>query len=193
MTSRYISTKETAQIIRKRLKTQFPNTKFSVRYQSYSMGSHVNVSWTDGPTQSDITESVGCFYGSGFDGMCDSSYTVSHWLQPDGTVTFAHSSGTATQPEVDEPAPPNAELVHFGGSSPSIYRTESAKFIEDVKCCYALLDPSERSALMEKSNCTRVLSPYEMPDSWSMEDPNLSDFGDKAERLFEQMARSIPA
>jgi hypothetical protein len=47
---------ETAKKIRAGLKEKFPHTKFSVRSKSYSMGSSVDVSWTDFPTPSMVNE-----------------------------------------------------------------------------------------------------------------------------------------
>lgn len=38
----------TAKKIRKELKTKFPGQKFSVRSDNYSLGSSVNVQWTNG-------------------------------------------------------------------------------------------------------------------------------------------------
>ena len=44
-----IDTKEMAKLVRKELKTHFPRHKFSVRIERYSMGSSINVTWTDRP------------------------------------------------------------------------------------------------------------------------------------------------
>ena len=50
MQTRYISTTETAKIIRQELAKAFPGIKFSVKSKSYSGGSSIDVGWTDGPT-----------------------------------------------------------------------------------------------------------------------------------------------
>lgn len=57
----YESATETAKKIRATLKVNFPNTKFSVRSQSYSGGSNVNVSWVDMPLKDDVEKVVNQF------------------------------------------------------------------------------------------------------------------------------------
>jgi hypothetical protein len=47
--SKWVPVAETARQIRAALKASFPHVKFSVRSKSYSMGSSVDVHWTDGP------------------------------------------------------------------------------------------------------------------------------------------------
>lgn len=46
----------TAKKLRKELKEAYPNTKFSVRSEKYSMGTSINVSWTDGAAQDKVEE-----------------------------------------------------------------------------------------------------------------------------------------
>ena len=53
---RTLDVKELAGLIRKALKQSFPGVKFSVRSDRYSMGSSVNVSWTDGPTNKQVND-----------------------------------------------------------------------------------------------------------------------------------------
>jgi hypothetical protein len=62
---------QTAQKIRKVLKSAFPGVKFSVTSSSYSMGSSVYVSWTDGPFSSQVNEILNQFSSGSFDGMQD--------------------------------------------------------------------------------------------------------------------------
>ena len=45
---------ETAKAIRKELKAKFPNIKFSVRSESFSMGNAVNVKYTDGVPREEV-------------------------------------------------------------------------------------------------------------------------------------------
>lgn len=73
-TAEYIPTVEVAKIIRRELATKFPGVKFSVRSHSYSMGSHVSVGWTDGPSERLVDAVVGKFSGKTFDGMDDSTH-----------------------------------------------------------------------------------------------------------------------
>jgi hypothetical protein len=52
--TKYETAAETAKKIRVALKAKFPSVKFSVRSDSYSMGSSVRVAWTDGPTAKQV-------------------------------------------------------------------------------------------------------------------------------------------
>jgi len=76
----YLSAAETAKVVRKLLKTAFPGIKFSVRSETYSMGSSVRVSWTDGPTTGQVDHVVGFLAGSEFDGMIDLKINVTFAL-----------------------------------------------------------------------------------------------------------------
>ncbi|MFH1613307.1 MAG: LPD29 domain-containing protein [bacterium] len=71
---KYIKTTEVAKLIRIELKKKFPNTIFSVRSESYSGGSSIDVKWTDGPSIPKINKIIKKFEGSGFDGMTDYKY-----------------------------------------------------------------------------------------------------------------------
>ncbi len=61
---------ETAKLIRKELKAVFPGIKFSVRSKYFSMGSSVNISWTDGATKKEVESVV-----SKFEKVCVDEYT----------------------------------------------------------------------------------------------------------------------
>ncbi len=74
----------------------FPHFKFSVRLERYSGGSHVNISYVDGPPTKAVEAVVSPFYGRGFDGMTDS--------------TTYHDSEIGGQ------------RYRFAGSAPSVYR-----------------------------------------------------------------------
>lgn len=65
--TQYISSTETAKLIRQNLKAAFPATKFSVR----KGGNSVRVEWVDGPTTSDVDKVAKDFEGQTFDGMRD--------------------------------------------------------------------------------------------------------------------------
>lgn len=67
----YISSTETAKLIRQALKESFPGVKFSVKTSKYSGGSSINVSWTDGPTSHQVDSIVKKFNGSYFDAITD--------------------------------------------------------------------------------------------------------------------------
>jgi len=62
---------ETAKEIRKELKVNFPNVKFTVRSEGFSMGDAVNIRYEDGPTTDKVEEIVNKFQYGHFDGMTD--------------------------------------------------------------------------------------------------------------------------
>lgn len=126
----YLTAAETARLIRAQLKREFPGVKFSVRSKSYSMGASINVSWTDGPSKPRVEQVTSGFEGGGFDGMIDLAYSVSSWLLPDGSATWARSPGTegsmGMHQAYDYPPPtPGARLVHFGADSVFLERSYS--------------------------------------------------------------------
>lgn len=90
----YISTTDTAKLIRATLKAKFPKTKFSVRSSKYSGGSSIRISWMDGPTTKMVDAYVQAFSGGGFDGMIDMKYHSDSWLYPNGMASFMSTSGT---------------------------------------------------------------------------------------------------
>ena len=82
----YVSTTDTAKLIRKSLRAAYPEHKFSVRSDSYANGSSIRVSWTDGPTEKEVDALVGEYAGASFDGMTDSkSYRTTTIEVEDGT------------------------------------------------------------------------------------------------------------
>jgi hypothetical protein len=110
----YIDTADCAKLVRRALKANFPGVKFSVRSSVYSMGSSINVGWTDGPTASAVDAVVRCYSGSGFDGMIDLKYNKARWLLSDGTVAGTVSGGTTgSVPAVNDPQPLGGRLVDF--------------------------------------------------------------------------------
>ena len=95
METRNLTLKETAKLLRVALKKNFPGVKFSVRSESFSMGSAIRVNYTDGPLQSDVESVVNCYAYGGFDGMIDLSFHVNHWMnEKTGEVVNASSGGT---------------------------------------------------------------------------------------------------
>lgn len=103
MTTRYLSTAETAKLIRAELRLAFPGIKFSVKC---TRGGSVNVAWTDGPTSKQVDAIVGKFAGSYFDGMTDYK----------GSVT----------------ANLNGERVNFGADFVFTYREVSDELLSRV-------------------------------------------------------------
>ena len=158
----YVTTPDTAKIIRKALKEAFPDTKFSVRCKSYSGGSSIRVCWTDGPISSDVNEVVSRFQGSWFDGMQDLKYYRTHMFQ--------------------------GQEVHWGPDYVFADRTVSAAFVDGVKASYAELTAHERYKLLCE---TGVIWHASMKDGTSLNDPDLEDLGDDARTVFTALALRI--
>lgn len=62
---------EVAKLLRIELKAAFPETKFRIKSESYSMGNSVNIYWTDGPTRDQVREFAAKYEAGHFDGMTD--------------------------------------------------------------------------------------------------------------------------
>jgi hypothetical protein len=62
-----LTTTAAAKAIRTELKAAFPGIKFGVRSHHYS----INVSWTNGPTQNQVSEITWKYSNGRFDGMID--------------------------------------------------------------------------------------------------------------------------
>jgi len=133
----YLGVVDTAKLVRKALKREFPGFKFSVRSDSYSMGASIDVSWTDGPTEAQVDEIVSDYRGSRFDGMIDLKYGVAHWLTPDGVATvqrtYGHSyNGPQGNEEVTPERPEGAVAVHFGADYIHTRRTVTPEFLASL-------------------------------------------------------------
>lgn len=84
-----------AKAIRTELKKLFPDIKFSVRSDSFSMGNSVDVSWTDGPTTDQINDVIKKYQYGSFNSMEDIyEYTNSRddipqakWISANRTVS----------------------------------------------------------------------------------------------------------
>lgn len=70
-----------AENIRRELSRAFPSQKFSVKSESFSMGSSIHIVWEDGPTQAEVEKITDKYQEGKFDGMTDSydyNHTVFH-------------------------------------------------------------------------------------------------------------------
>jgi hypothetical protein len=56
----YLKASDRAKYIRSELKAMYPAVKFSVKSSTYSLGSNVSVSWTDGPTEQAVNTTIDC-------------------------------------------------------------------------------------------------------------------------------------
>lgn len=75
--TKYLTTAETAKIIRKALKEAFPDVKFSVK----SDGSSAGITWTDGPNVAQVKSVVGHLKAAYFDGSIDYQGSIYHMHQ----------------------------------------------------------------------------------------------------------------
>ena len=132
---RYLSTADTAKLIRKALRRSFPGQQFYVRSRTYSMGASIDVSWMDGPTEKEVRSITQAYASAGFDGMIDLQFHYNAWLLPDGSAVLASSSGTAgsggtVEPfQTDQPHP-QAERVSFGADYVHTKRVVSRDRVE---------------------------------------------------------------
>jgi len=133
----YLDVTQAAKIIRRLLKAKFPETKFSVKCDKYSMGSSMDISWFDGPTKEMVEKIARNFETKDFDGMNDMSYGKDSWLLPDGSCSPAYSPGTigsaGADPSYDYPAP-NADAIKITGDFYIFTnRHTSPKFLDVMK------------------------------------------------------------
>lgn len=138
---KYVSLKDTAVLVRKALAKAFPGVKFSVRGSSYAGGASIDVRWFDGPSAKAVNEILGPFESRGFDGMIDMAYCKRSWLEPDGTVHYGASSGTAgsmgCHGAYSHPAPsPDAEMVSFGANYVQGWRRLSLLGAESIASAF---------------------------------------------------------
>jgi hypothetical protein len=111
----YLSCADTAKLVRKALKREFPTTKFSVRSSTYSGGASISVKWLDGPTAEQAKAVAGAYAGATFDGMIDlKSYHTSE-------LTYLDA------PELD------GQAVHFGADFVFVDRALSEEFAGEIR------------------------------------------------------------
>lgn len=90
-----------AKNIRKELKAAFPGTKFSVRSESFAGGNAVDVSWTDGPTSSQVDKIIGKYQYGNFNGMEDIYEYTEGFDSSNGSAKYVHGSRNLS-PEIRE-------------------------------------------------------------------------------------------
>lgn len=169
----YLGSKETAEILRARLKKEFPGHKFYVRKESYSGGATVHIRWVDGPAL-DQVERVTDTQSATFDGMTDCAGLRRHWLLPDGTFMMAYQSSAGMTPHIEVERPhPDARYVSFGSSYVQLeraYTKEAAQTVADeVRGEWGIeLDIKERVIYLNPS--TYVMSTYLEHEDWLTSD-----------------------
>ena len=155
-TPRYIDVVEVARLVRRALKKDFPDVRFSVRSNRYAGGASILVTWKDGPQQSEVRAAVSQYAGSRTDGDY-SPRPVYHYLRPDGEAMVAHNPASsavgASEPEGEDNRllarlmPPDVELVHFGADFVLCHRepsdAEAAEMERQFNEARANRDPDE--------------------------------------------------
>lgn len=128
MTIKFITAVQAAKLIRKQLKANFPNTKFSVTTKN-----SININWTDGPTNSKVQNIVSAFSGTSFNGMIDLAYNTTSWMLPNGSVQVANSGndGISDYGKSEKPHPDAIE-VSFGASYIFTNRSQSLEALTMV-------------------------------------------------------------
>lgn len=66
-----LSCADTAKLVRRTLKVEFPGVKFSVRSKTYAGGASISVDWVGGPGEAIVGAKIDRFKGADFDGMTD--------------------------------------------------------------------------------------------------------------------------
>ena len=135
MEAEYITVTEVAKLIRKALKKLYPDTKFNVRSEKYSMCTSIRINWKDGPTAKMVYAICDQFTGSGFDGSIDLKYSWTSWLLPDGSTMIADCRGTVgskgcVEPMHNDKPHPDAKLVRFSNDHIDVRRDMSPEFAE---------------------------------------------------------------
>ena len=139
---RYIDVVEVAKLVRRLLKRNFPEVKFSVRSSRYAGGSSIHVTWEAGPQQTDVHSVVSQYEGSRIDGDY-SPRSVYHYLRPDGEAMVAYNPASsavgAFEPEGEDNRilarvmPPDIEWVHFGADFVLCHREPSEAEAAEMK------------------------------------------------------------
>lgn len=137
MERKYLSAAETAKLIRKQLKANFPETKFWVTSETYSGGASIDIHWIDGPSSKAVDRIVKGYEGADFDGMIDLKEYKTSWLNPDGSAILAHYEGTqdshGSHPDAHNPAPSHDAIeVHFGADFIFTHRHYSPEFAKPI-------------------------------------------------------------
>lgn len=92
--ARYISCADSAKLLRKALKSNFPGVRFSVKSRVYAGGASIDIHWLDGPTRKQVESVSRHFQSADFDGMIDMESGRDQWLTPQGEVYVARIDGT---------------------------------------------------------------------------------------------------
>ncbi len=139
---KYLTTAETAKLVRKALKAEFAGQKFSVRSSVYAGGSSITVSWVDGVYAKDVDAVIKQFSGASFDGMIDLKYHYNHWMCEDHGVQLAEVYGHSYESVNGAQHAlccEKAEIVSFGADFVFSSRYLSDEYVAASKATFAKL------------------------------------------------------
>lgn len=142
-------TAQTAKLVKETLAKAFPKTKFSVRSKTYSGGSSITASWTDGPTVEQVHPILEAFEGADFDGMTD----LKTYQEP---VMFR-----------GEVFSPGADYV-FPSRHESVETIRKAALLTAFECNLPLLETDERGNIIGDKSEGQV--PYHYCKEYSTPD-----------------------
>lgn len=150
MEKEYISTADTAKLIRKALKRAFPGQKFYVRSDTYSGGASIDIYWLDGPTEKEVENVTWPFERAGFDGMIDLKFYYTAWLMPDGTVHTVSTPGTVgsrgVYPRIKEQPKPHLRVDYLDSTE--------AEYTDALATTSAYQPPKEQAGEGKKQGAT---------------------------------------
>jgi len=110
---KYKDTTQSAKEIRKVLKAEYPNTKFSVRVKRFSMGSSVEITWTDGPSECEVSAKVAHLKGGEY---------LNEYISPRRVITRAVMVAAA-----------QACARHYGVDVPEVMGGERVPYIASLE------------------------------------------------------------
>lgn len=102
---KYISTTDTAKLLRLELKNRLPGVKFSVRKGAGTASGWLNVSWTDGPEYAHVREVADQFRGEQFNGQTDNYDQLDTPYLVSGITYNRHITDAPTPQFIDPDAP----------------------------------------------------------------------------------------
>ena len=135
METKYLSVVDTAKLIRKGLKANFPGVKFSVKSDKYAGGASIRVRYTNGPRTVDVEAYVKQYEGAGFDGMTDYKYYKSHYMNANtGEICLARCEETYSSEGVDNGIPEGQGwfAISFGADYIFVEQDVTEEIIEEA-------------------------------------------------------------
>lgn len=174
--TRHLDATETAKLIRKALKANFPGVKFSVRSYKYAGGSSIRVRWDDGPTYDAVNPVCQAFAGH---------------VEPAHCVGTTGSAGIMPGYDVHRIGD-DAEPVHLGGDFVFCERDISDGLRQHVADIYLAADPDTRQELCHTTDAFRGINHFPK-DVFSYSDTDFSAFDYDADRVLGNIVRRIDA